>query len=505
MKQKQFVGLIIFALGLGIFMENLDHTVMATAIPSVVADLGGMNQFTWVFSIYLLTSTIFIPVFAKLADMYGKKPFLLIGFATFVIASILSANASSMTELILFRGLQGMGAAPLMPIAFALIFEIVVPEKQGHMQGLFAIVNGASMIAGPLLGAFLVDHFTWHWIFLINIPLGVIAFLIIAFFYKETVTRQKGSVDYVGAALLVAALTPTMFALVTGGNKYAWTSITIHALFAIGLLFAILFIIAEKRALEPIISLHLFNRKMSSSTGISFLQGIVLVGVMTYIPLFIQGVIGGTATQVGNLITPLIIALMVGGAAGSHLMPKVATRSLVMASAVLMAVGAAILIPLNSTTSMWIVNVAMILIGMGLGPLMPLTTLLAQNSVSKEHTTSATSLITFFRNIGMAMGSSLLAVLINRSMSGAIDRAIPLVNQQQTRIIQDPNFLMNSAMQSGISANVVDILKSGLNLGISQVFIACVSIIAIMFLIGLMAGKDKLVSHTEGKKKLGFH
>ncbi len=505
---KTNVGAVLIALLLGVFMENLDHTIMASALPTIVSDLSGMDIFSWVFSVYLLTSTIFIPVFGKLADQYGKKPFLLIGFITFVLASILSANAETMGQLILYRALQGMGAAPLMPIAFSMIFDLVKPEKQGHMQGLFAIVNGVSMIAGPIVGAFLTDHFGWNWVFLINIPLGVIATILILLFYKEQKVSKQASIDYAGTVLLVMAITPFMLGLVMGGKEYGWLSWQIIGLFTTSFFFSYLLIQIEKKAKEPIISLQLFNRKVVSSTSIAFLQGIVLIGVMTYIPFFIQGIWGGTATQVGNLITGMIIALMVGAAMGSHLMAKMSARALIVFSAILMAGSSVAFVQLEASSTPLFLLITLIVMGLGMGPLMPLTTLLAQNAVSKEHTTSVTSLVSFYRNIGMAVGSNILAIFVNLGLSTSMDKIakdFTNISPQILARIEDPNLLLNGKLQAGIPQELINLMKAGLSIGISNVFIACFAVIALMILFSLLAGKEKLVSHSDGQKKFGFH
>jgi EmrB/QacA subfamily drug resistance transporter len=452
--------MVLIALFLGVFMENLDHTIMATAGPSVVDDLGGMPLFPWVFSVYLLTSTIFIPVFGKLADQFGRKPFLLIGFLTFVVASVLSANAETMGQLIAYRALQGLGAAPLMPIAFSMLFTLVQPEKQGKLQALFAAVNGLSLILGPIIGAFLTEHYSWHWVFWINVPFGVVAGLLIAFFYKESRTAHaKGSIDYVGSAVLVGAIAPLMLALVMGGRDFAWGSWQIVGLFSLSVLFTYLFIRVEHKAKEPIIALHLFNRKVVSSVGIGFLQGFILIAVMTYVPFFVQGVMNDSVTHVGKIVTHMIVAMIIGTGIGGHLLEKAPARLLIWVSVAAIGAGGFMLTQLSGQTSDMFFFVSMILLGLGIGPLMPITTLLAQTAVSHHHTTSATSLVSFFRNIGMAIGSSLLAVIVNRL---------------------------------------------GLEEGVVRVFAVTVGAALLISLFGILAGKARLVT-PHGTKKMGFH
>lgn len=500
------VKIILAALFIGVFMENLDHTIMATAVPSVVAQLGGMNVFPWVFSVYLLTSTIFIPVFGKLADQFGKKPFLLIGFSTFVVASVLSANAETIGQLIAYRALQGLGAAPLMPIAFSMIFELVKPERQGKVQGLFAAVNGLSLILGPIIGAYLTDHYSWHWVFWINIPFGVAAAIMISLFYKEEKGhRSKGSIDYAGAALLVCAISPFMIALVMGGRDFDWASWQIVTLFGLSAIFTYLFIRVERIAKEPIIALTLFKKKVVSSVVIGSLQGIVMIAAMVYIPFYIQGVMGGTVTHVGTILTHMIVAMIVGTGIGGHLLEKVPARTMIWISVVLIGIGGYMLTQIDPQTPDLYFFVAMLLMGLGLGPLFPITTLLAQTSVSQHQTTSATSLLSFFRNIGMAVGSSSLAALVNNQLTKSAS-TIDTVNfsDAQMELLKDPNLLMDPTLQKTVPDQALHVLQHGMGAGILQVFAVSVAAAVIIFVFGFLAGKARLVT-PHGSKKMGFH
>ncbi|WP_274364082.1 MFS transporter [Paenibacillus thermotolerans] len=499
--------MVLIALLIGVFLENLDHTVMATAIPSVVADLGGMDIFPWVFSVYLLTSTIFIPVFGKLADQYGKKPFLIIGFLTFIAASALSANAETMGQLIACRALQGLGAAPLMPIAFSLIFDLVKPEQQGKMQAAFAAVNGLSLLLGPIIGALVTEHWSWHWIFWMNVPLGIAALILVMVFYAETKERRKGSVDYAGAVLLAFAIAPLMLGLVMGGKNFAWGSWQIVGLFALSIIFSYLFVRMERKATEPIIDFQLFNRKVVSSTGIGFFQGLIMIAVMTYIPFYIQGVLGGSVTNVGMIVTHMIAAMIVGTAAGGHLLEKFPARTMLIGSVILIGIGSYMLTQIDAQTPDMYFFITMAVIGLGMGPLFPTTTLLAQTSVKHEQTTSVTSILSFFRNIGMAIGSNLLAVIVNYKLTksaGIIIEQSGDLSPEQTSLLTDPNLLMDSALKPLVSEQALQILQDSLGAGIIQVFAVTVGAAFVMLAFSFLAGKERLVSSASGKK-LGFH
>lgn len=494
------VPMVFLALFIALFMENLDHTVMATIAPSVAADLHGMHIFSWVFSVYLLASTIFIPIFGKLADQFGKKPFLLGGLAVFTVASFLSANAETMEQLVAYRAMQGLGAAPMMPIAFSMIYELSRPERRGAMQGLFGSVSGLSMLAGPAIGAYLTDHFTWHWVFLMNIPLGLAAFLLILFFYGENRSRQRSAIDYRGAAALVAAVAPLMLGLALGGETYPWLSAPIAGLFAASAAFLFLFVLIERKAVEPIVDFRLFNRRVAASSAIVFLQGVAAVSVMIYLPLYIQGVRGGSATQVGTTMTFLIVAVMVGTIAGGHLLAKVSPRSVLTAASALLGISAWMLTLIDTQSSTYYFVSALVVMGLGIGPLFPVTMLVAQTSVKPDATTSITSLLNFLRNIGMAIGSSGLAVLVNRRVAESSERAASgALTPEQTELLRDPNVLIDTGMHTFVPAEALLTLREGLNAGIAQVFAATFAAVVLIAAFSLLSGKGKLEMKEELK------
>lgn len=505
--KPQNVLWVLAALFIGVFMENLDHTVMTTIMPTVVAKIGGMEYFYWVISVYLITSTIFIPIFGKLADQYGKKPFLIIGFATFIVSSALSANAETMGQLIAYRALQGLGAAPLMPIAFSLIFELVIPEKRGKMQGGLASVSTVSMLLGPMVGSLLAEHFSWQWVFWLNVPFGVAALLFIVTFYKEQRAIQPAFIDYKGAAALTLTIAPLMLGLEMGGKEYAWISWQTVSLFGLSGIFALLFLRIEIRAQEPIIALNMFNRKVFSSTVIGFLQGIVAIAVMNYIPFYIQGVMGGTASTVGTFGTYLVVAMMLGVGMGGHLLSRISARTIIFACILVISAGLFMLTGLDADTGKTYFTVAIALVGLGIGPLMPTTTLLAQTSVSKEHTTSVTSLVTFFRNIGTAIGTSLLAVIVNRQVSKSIDDILEnpgYLSNKQAEWLQDPNIVVDLQLQALIPEQALHLLRQGLSTGIMQAFIVAIGAVWLMSVFGYMAGKERLAPSRE-RKQFKFH
>jgi len=494
--RPQRTGLVIAGLMLGLLMASLDNTIVSTAMPTVIAELGGMDIFSWVFSAYLLTSTAFIPIFGKLADLYGKKKFLLFGFVLFLIGSALSATAETMLQLIIYRAIQGLGAAPMMPIAFTMIFELMPPEKRGRMQGLFSAVFGISALAGPTVGAYFTDYVSWHWIFLVNLPIGFLAIFFIATAYQETLTRRAAKIDWLGSLTLLIAIIALLLGLTMGGNEYAWDSLPILALLGGAAVFTVLFLLVERRAEEPVIPLQLFNAGVTSSTLVSFLQGFVMIAAMTYIPLFITGVLGGSATNAGNLLTPMMVAMIVGTTAGGLTMSKLPFRVPMLFSALLTGVSAFFLTQIDATTSNGYMILWMCIMGFSFGPLMPVTMMLIQTSVAREHSGVATSLVSFFRNIGMTIGSSLLAVLVNNQFTSAV-AGIPGVPAEQ--LPSDPQVLMSEQARSALPSDLLPLLQDGLSDGVVLVFLVSTGIAAVMFLLSFLAGKRRLVVPPQGK------
>jgi EmrB/QacA subfamily drug resistance transporter len=491
------VGMILIAVFIGILMVNIDGMIVSTAMPTVVAKLGGMTLFSWVTAAYMLTTTVFIPIFGKLADLYGKKPFMLGGLLLFTAASVLCATADSMPQLIGYRALQGIGAAPLMPLALAMVFEIIPIEKRGRMQAMFMATNGISLVAGPELGAWLTEKLSWHWVFLINVPFGVIAVLLLTLFYFESNSRRRAfRVDLAGFTTLTVSVTSLMFALVMGGVDYAWSSPQLLLLFACSAVFLVLFFWVERRAAEPMIPFALFTRSVASSSGISFLLGLLMASAMAYIPMFIQGVAGESARNAGHALTPLSVTLIFGSMAGSLLLSRFTYRTSMAAAILLLGTSCAMLFGLTPESGHGYVVAAMIVMGAGMGPLFPVTTMLMQTSVNRENNSTATSLVNFFRNIGLALGSSVFGAIVNNRLSHAMHQltAGAAETKESTALSStlQPQALMDTAARTRIPAPTLHILQNGLNDGIVIVFAAGIVITAAMLLFSLLPGNARL-------------
>jgi EmrB/QacA subfamily drug resistance transporter len=294
---------------LGLLLAALDQTIVATALPRIVADLHGLDHLSWVVTAYLVTSTVTVPLYGKLSDLYGRKRLFIVSIGLFLVGSALCGAAQSMTQLIAFRGLQGLGAGGLIPLTFAVIGDLFSPRERGRYQGLTGAVWAIAAVAGPLLGGVLTDSVSWRWIFYINLPLGGIALLVVATTMNISFTRREHTIDYAGAAVLTAATLCLLLGAVWGGQNYPWQSPEVVGLFVGGAVLALGFVALEQRAAEPIIPLGLFRNPVFAVTNVAaLLIGGALLVALVYIPLFVQGVIGGSATSSGVVLIPLLLA-----------------------------------------------------------------------------------------------------------------------------------------------------------------------------------------------------
>ncbi len=296
--KKSNFQLVVASLLLAIFMSAMDNTIVATAMGTIVGELGGLDQFVWVTSAYMVTYMAGMPIFGKLSDMYGRKRFFIFGLTIFLIGSALCGTAQSIVQLSIYRAIQGIGGGALMPIAFTIVFDIFPPEQRGKMTGLLGAVFGSSSVAGPLLGAYITDYISWHWIFYVNLPIGIISLVLILTAYKESNKHEKQAIDWWGAVTLVTAVVSLMFALELGGKEYAWNSLPIISLFVIFAVFFLAFLYVETKAKEPIISFWMFKRRLFAASQIAvFLYGATFVVLTVYIPIFVQAVYGGARSS----------------------------------------------------------------------------------------------------------------------------------------------------------------------------------------------------------------
>jgi EmrB/QacA subfamily drug resistance transporter len=411
--------LIVFAgLLLGMLLAALNQTIVATALPDIVADLGGFEHYSWVFSAYMLTSTITVPLYGKLSDVYGRRPFFLLAIVLFMAGAVVSGLAPTMTVLILGRALQGLGAGGLIPLAMAVIGDLIAPRERGKWQGLTGAVFGVASVVGPATGGWISDNASWRWAFFVSLPFGLLALVVVQKGFTMEPTHREHSIDYTGAALLTAGLSAGLLATVWGGTQYPWASPEIVGLFAVSALVLAVFVAWEHRAREPILPLDLFrNRTFAASQVALFFIGAAMFGTILYVPLFVQGVLGESATSSGAILTPLMLALIGASVAAGQLVSRTGRYKVVLlTSPVVLAVGFWLLSQLDVHSTLHETTRDMIVVGLGLGLGTSTFVLVVQNSVPRSVMGVATASTQFFRTIGATIGVTVMGAMLTSNL-----------------------------------------------------------------------------------------
>ena len=432
--KRQLYGTLTGLL-LTLLLAALDQTIVGTAMPRVIADLNGFDRYPWVTTAYLLTSTIAVPIFAKLSDLYGRKYFFLSGTILFVLASALCGAAGQlrwfpgdgMTQLIIFRGLQGVGAGLIVGCLFAIIGDMFAPAERAKYQGLFAAVWGVASIFGPTLGGWLTDQLSWRWTFYVNLPFGVLA--AVAVLVEMPNFKPKGihrSIDWIGVATLIACLIPLLLAL-TWVTDYGWTAPRVVWQLVFAALMLVAFLWAESRALEPLMPLWLFKEPIIAVSSIAvFMLGVGMFGVILYVPLFMQGVLGVSAKNSGVLLTPLLLGAVVGSIAAGQLVSRFGKyKMLVIIGSLLSTVGMFLMATMDKATTHGEVVRNMVIAGIGMGLMQPIYTLIVQNVSPPAHIGAATASTQFFRSIGSTVGVAVFGSILLTRYHSEFDRLIP--------------------------------------------------------------------------------
>jgi len=418
------IGFVVAGLLLGILMAAMDNTIVATAMATIVSDLGGFDMFIWVTSAYMVAMMAGTPIFGKLSDMYGRKRFFVFGLGAFLLGSILCGTASSMTELAIYRAIQGLGGGALMPIAFTIMFDLFPPEKRGKMGGLFGAVFGLSSILGPLMGAYITEYLEWRWVFYINLPLGVLSVLFVSVFYRESLTHTKQKIDWLGAFTLVAAVVSLMFALELGGNEYAWDSAVILGLFAAFAVMFAGFIYAESKAADPIISFAMFRKRLfATSNGAALLIGAAFIVATVYIPMYVQGVLGGSATNAGFILTPMMLGSVAGSQLGGFLTTRTSYRNIMLGASVFFLLGLFLLSTLTPETTRAMVTLFMIVTGFGTGFSFSVLSMSAIHEVDMRQRGSATSTNRFMTSLGITLGVTIFGIVQRNAFASGLAEA----------------------------------------------------------------------------------
>jgi EmrB/QacA subfamily drug resistance transporter len=409
---------ILIAILLALFLGALDQTIVGTALPKIVTELGGNDYYTWVVTIYLLTSTITVPFYGKLSDIYGRRPLLMIGVSLFLVGSALSGLSQNMFQLILFRGIQGIGAGALFPIALAVIGDLFTPAERGKYQGLFGAVFGISFIVGPALGGFLTDNVSWHWVFYVNLPVGLVSLYII-WHLLPTIKRAGASrtFDFLGAGVFTVGIS---FLLVGLTNKLSndWSSFFVGGFIAIGLALTALFLVIESRAKEAIVPLDLWRiRTYAASMLATFFVSFGFFGAIIFLPRFFQVVRGDSATASGYEIFPLLIGLIGSSIVGGLIVSRTGRyKVLIITGLVIMTVGITLMTQLRADTSLPVFWLWMFITGVGIGPTLSVFTIVVQNAVPFNKLGVATSNLTFFRQIGGSVGLAISGTAFGQAL-----------------------------------------------------------------------------------------
>ncbi|MFE9395101.1 MDR family MFS transporter [Streptomyces flavidovirens] len=436
--QPRSVRVVLLALMIAMLLAMLDNMIIGTAMPTIVGELGGLEHLSWVVTSYTLATAASTPIWGKLGDLYGRKGIFLTAIVVFLVGSVLSGMAQDMGQLIGFRALQGLGAGGLMVGVMAIIGDLIPPRERGKYQGMMAGVMALAMIGGPLVGGTITDHLGWRWSFYINLPLGAVALaMVTVVLHLPKKERSQARIDYLGAALLTVGITAIVLVTTWAGTEYAWSSAIIMELIAVGVAALVGFLFVESRAAEPIMPLHIFrNRNFTLMSVIGFLTGFVMFGAVLFLPLFQQSVQGASATNSGLLLLPMLMAMMVVSLiAGRMTTNNGKYKIFPILGGGLMVAGLLLLAQMDTGTSRLTSGVYMAVLGAGMGFLMQITMLVAQNSVEMKDMGVASSSTTLFRTLGSSFGVSIMGALFTSRVQDAMaERGGSAVTQQSAQL-----------------------------------------------------------------------
>jgi EmrB/QacA subfamily drug resistance transporter len=405
-----------------LLLAALDQTIVATALPKIVSELGGITQYSWVFTAYMLGSTVTVPLYGKLGDVHGRKPLFIVAISIFLVGSALCGAAQNMVQLVIFRAIQGVGAGGLFPLTLAMVGMIIPPRDRGRYQGLIGSVFAGASIAGPLIGGFIVDNFSWRWIFYVNLPVGGLAMAVILVTMPRRPYKQEHSIDWLGAGVLALGTTALLLGLVWGGRDYPWGSAPVDLALAASAVLLVTFALVERSVREPILPFDLLrNQTVAASVACMALVGAAMFGTISFVPLFVQGVIGTSATSSGVVLTPLILGAVTTSFISGQIVSRTGRyRPNTLIGPLLLGLGCVLLWQMNVHTTNGEAARNMVIAGIGLGLMMQIFVLSVQNSVPRRAMGSATALTQFSRSIGATLGVTLMGVIVNQRLPASV-------------------------------------------------------------------------------------
>ena len=490
---------IFMALAAGMLLAALDQTIIASALPTIVGDLHGLEHYSWVVTAYLLTSTTSTMVYGKVSDLFGRKVVFQIAIIIFIIGSMLSGLSQSMNELIIFRAIQGLGAGGLMVVAMAIIGDVVSPRERGRYQGYLGAIFGLATIAGPLIGGFIVQHYSWRWVFYINVPVAIVALVVTQLVLTMPFIRHKVAIDIVGAVLLTAAITGIILVTTWGGVTYQWGDWHILVTSGVSLVLVAAFLLWEQHANEPILPLRLFrNSTVSLTSASSFIIGMSMFGAIIYLPIYLQLVKGSTPTVSGLQLVPLIIGLMgmsiVSGQVISHTGKY---KFFPVAGSIIATLGFLLFAQLHVNTSFLVLYGMMLVLGIGIGCIMQVLVIAAQNAVTQRDLGVTTAGISFFRSIGGTIGTAVFgAILTNRLLSNLTHDIPPAFLRALPQGSSTSTLLTSPAALAKLPAPLHAAIELAFSQSLDTVFVWAIPIAALSIIVTLFLREVPLREHA---------
>lgn len=485
------LGLTITALMLTMLLAALDQTIVSTALPRITSELDGLSQLSWVVTAYLLASTASTPIWGKISDLYGRKIMLQAAIIIFLAGSLLAGMSTSMGMLIVTRGIQGLGGGGLIVLVMAVIADIIPPRDRGKFTGLFGGVFAIASVAGPLLGGFFVDNLSWRWIFYINLPIGIAAFLVITTVLQVPARRVNHAIDYVGAVLLVAGVSLLLLVFEWGGQRYEWGSPTILAMVAATIALLAGFVLRELRTAEPIVPMGLFRNQVFGVTSIiGFIVGLAMFGAIVYMPLFLQLVQGATPTQAGLELLPMMAGLLIASIVSGRLISRWGRYKVFpIVGTALATVAMYLLSTIDVDTPYTQIALYLFILGVGLGNVMQVLVIAVQNSVNPRDVGVATSGNTFFRSVGGTIGTALFGAIMTSRLTAELTSHLPSGMSSSSQISD-----MTSALSkiAELPATIKPIVLEAFTSALGSVFLTAVPIIALGFVFTLVLKDSRL-------------
>lgn len=510
---------------LTMFFSSMDQTVVSTAMPTIVGDLHGLNLYAWVFTAYMMASSVTIPIYGKLSDVFGRKPFYLFGLIMFGIGSAVSGQAHSMMELVWARAFQGIGAGAMMSMPRATVGDIFTPKERGKWMGVMMAVFGLSSIIGPALGGWITDSFSWRWVFYINLPFAVLAIIGVIVTLPKVRAEHQVKVDWLGSVILVIGLIPILLGFTWAGTKYAWGSPQELMLFIGGLLVIVLFVLWERKAKDPLLAPDLFkNRIFTTSLILGVLIGMTMFGSLMFLPIYVQGVIGLNAQSSGWVMSPMMIGFIIGSMVSGQVMSRTGRyKYLAWGSGAVIVIGSYLLNQMNIHTTWTTVVINMVVLGLGIGALMPLMNMVVQNAFPYKMMGTVNSTQQFVSSLGGVIASPIFGSILNKSFTEKFSTSLPASMQQFKSQLANlnPQALLTSEAQKAIASQfnkfgaaghqmylqLMDAVKISLTYGIQHLFqvgliFAILSFVGTFFLPEVKL-KGREYFHSEGSEDNG--